>query len=376
MTMPLPPFALERWFVEFEFVHGVVNACESGAFALDVGELLALEDGLEEGLRSLDLGYIENPGMPELRQTIARRYAGLGADDVRITTGASEAILLLLWTLVRDGDAVILPEPFYGSYETLMHARGAELRRLHLRSESDFRIDPEEIRALMADGKVRLVVLNPFQNPTGQAPTADEMRRIASLCEEMGARLLTDDVFRPVTLSAPVPLAAPELTATGVSIGDMSKPLGLGGVRVGWVATHDCELLANLSALRDYTTMCSGAADEWLATVALRHEQTLLQPRLERARRNLERLSALVQAHPAKLRLVPPIGGYSAFLEFVAGEGASDTRAMARRLVEQHRLLIMPGGVFGAGFERFVRIGLSTEEKAFERLMDLLGAQP
>src|SRR5947208_3118844 len=121
----LPPFRLERWFAEFEFVQGMRNLAASGPFAVKTGELLELE-GAEMTARylNLELDYIENPGSESLRQGVADLYSTLNASDVRITSGASEALLLLMWTLAAQGINIVIEEPCYGNVPGIAESLG------------------------------------------------------------------------------------------------------------------------------------------------------------------------------------------------------------------------------------------------------------
>ena len=162
----LPPFSLERWFAEFEFVPGMRNLAASGPFAVKTGELLELE-GAETTARylNLDLDYIENPGSESLRQGVADLYSTLNASDVRITSGASEALLLLMWTLAAPGINIVIEEPCYGNIPGIAESLGIEVRRLPLSQENDWKPDFEQLDRLI-DGKTRLVYLVHPHNPT------------------------------------------------------------------------------------------------------------------------------------------------------------------------------------------------------------------
>src|SRR5258708_3621142 len=113
---PLPAFRLERWFAAFEFLPAIHNLAASCPFAATTHELLTLE-GEETTTRYLALGldYVENPGSEDLRQGIAKLSLGLDAQDVRLTSGASEALFLLIWTQVQSGDNLVVEEPGYGN---------------------------------------------------------------------------------------------------------------------------------------------------------------------------------------------------------------------------------------------------------------------
>ena len=108
----IAPFRLERWFAEFEFVPGMRNLAASGPFPVTTRELLELE-GAEttESYLNLDLDYIENPGSESLRQAVASLYTTLAANDVRIMSGASEALFLLIWSTAEPGQNIVIEDP-------------------------------------------------------------------------------------------------------------------------------------------------------------------------------------------------------------------------------------------------------------------------
>jgi aspartate/methionine/tyrosine aminotransferase len=279
----LPPFRLERWFAEFEFVPGMRNLAANGTYAVKTGELLELE-GTEATARylNLDLDYIENPGSESLRQGVADLYATLNASDVRISSGASEALFLLMWTVAAPGTNIVVEEPCYGNVPGIAESLGIELRRLPLSQEDDWKPNLEQLSRLI-DEKTSLVYLVHPHNPSGSVLSRDEMEAIASITERVGAMLVNDEVFRPIALDDEAVPSIVDVVENAVSIGDMTKPWGLGGLRVGWIASHRHELLDLLSSARDYSTMCSSAPGSFLAELALRHSTYIMPPRLSAA---------------------------------------------------------------------------------------------
>src|SRR5260370_49226 len=162
----LPLFRLERWFAEFEFVPGMRNLAASGPYAVKTGELLELEgaDATAQYL-NLDLDYIENPGSESLRQCVADLYSTLDASDVRITSGASEALFLLIWTLAEPGTNIVIEEPCYGNIPGIAESMNIEVRRLRLSQASDWKPDLEQLSRLI-DEKTSLVYLVHPHNPS------------------------------------------------------------------------------------------------------------------------------------------------------------------------------------------------------------------
>jgi len=368
----LPLFRLERWFAEFEFVPGMRNLAASGPFAVKTGELLELE-GAETTARylGLDLDYIENPGSESLRQGVADLYSTLNANDVRITSGASEALFLLMWTLMAPGINIVIEEPCYGTIPGIAESLGIEVRRLPLSQEDDWKPNLEQLSRLI-DEKTSLVYLVHPHNPSGSILRREEMEAIASITERAGAMLVNDEVFRLITLDdEPLPSIV-DVVENAVSIGDMTKPWGLGGLRVGWVASRRYDLLDRLSFARDYSTMCSSAPGSFLAELALRHSSQIIAPRLTAARDNLNLLSETIIGSNGSLTWKRPEAGYTAFVQMPAH---ISTTEFCRRLAQEQRILLLPGEVYGSAYERFIRIGFGCDPKLFkEGLMAFLEA--
>jgi aspartate/methionine/tyrosine aminotransferase len=359
----LPPFSLERWFVEFEFVEGMRNLAASGPFAVTTRELLDLE-GAETTVRYLDLGldYIENPGSESLRKAVAGLYTTLDSGDIRIMSGASEALFLLIWMMATPGMNIVIEEPCYGNVPGIAQSLGIEVRRLPLRQEDGWKPDLEQLARLI-DDKTRLVYLVHPHNPSGSVLRREEMQEIAMITGRAGAILVNDEVFRLIDLDdEPLPSVV-DVVEDAVSIGDMTKPWGLGGLRVGWVASRRRDLLDLLSAARDYSTMCCSAPGSFLAELALRHSAQVIAPRLAAARANRELLAEAVTSSRGSLSWSRPAAGYTAFVQLPAHHS---TTAFCRRLAQEQRLLLLPGEVYGSAYERFVRIGFGCDPGLFQ----------
>lgn len=373
--VPLPPFAQERWFAEFEFQPGVRQVCASGAYGMTNAELLALEPGADEAFGAIYQEYSENRGAPALRAQVAERYPGLGADDVVVTHGASEAILLFALAAFRPGETVVLEEPLYGSYRALAQWLGAQVRELRLDPGRGWALDLEALERLLSDGRVAWVVLNPFHNPTGAPRGPEVLGDAGAMAERHGARLVTDDVFLPVSLDGPAPAPSASIFPSAVSIGDVSKPWGLGGLRIGWLALRDAGLRETLVALRHYSTISSARNSEWLATLALRHAERILAPRLERARANRAVLEATVEENGDLFESTRVAGGYSAFVRLKGSHAGASTEPLCRELVARERILLLPGSVMGARWQEYVRVGLDSDPDDFRSALGLLRAR-
>ncbi|MBF6601288.1 MAG: TIGR04282 family arsenosugar biosynthesis glycosyltransferase [Dehalococcoidia bacterium] len=182
------------------------------------------------------------------------------------------------------------------------------------------------------------------------------------------ARLVADEVYRPITL---VPRhrarSVLERGDASVSISDLSKPLGLGGLRIGWLATHDRALLASCARVLDYHSGSVSKLSALVAAAALSRFDELLEPHLRRARANLSLLAAFVEQHEAWFDWTPPQAGYTALLRFRAGAAPPALHAALR----DRGVFALDGAVFDA--PDHVRIGFGLDTPGFAEALGLFG---
>src|SRR5436309_4688387 len=163
--MQLKPFLLDIWLDSHE--HDIeFNLAASEGPRWRLNEILGLVSE-EERERFLNhkLGYSRPAGADGLRAAIAEMQ-GVKADAVQVVTGASEALLVLMWLASEPGANVILPTPGYPPFSALPESLGIEIRYYTLRRENAFRIDLDDIKKL-ADRNTKLVLVNSPHNPTG-----------------------------------------------------------------------------------------------------------------------------------------------------------------------------------------------------------------
>ena len=359
--MDLPDFALERWFARYEF-DVRWNLCASDTEPLTLRELLALADDEGRALwDGLGLGYTESAGHPLLRAEIAAMYDGLDADDVLVFAGAEEAIFILSGVLAAPGARAVAVLPAYQSLHEVARAAGAEVATVQLDAAGlDWTLDLDRLRAAAAPG-ARMLMLNAPNNPTGWMPDAADFAEIARIAEDAGAVFVSDEVYRLLEADPADRLpAGAELSDRAVSVGVMSKAFGLAGLRIGWIATRDRDLLARAAARKDWTTICSSAPSEVLAIIALRARESLLSRARAIVDGNRALAAGFAAAHAEDLEWTPPRGGTTAFPRLLRHP---DAEAFALALARDHDALVLPGSAFGAHPDRF-RLGLGRRDLA------------
>ncbi|HEY5487023.1 MAG TPA: aminotransferase class I/II-fold pyridoxal phosphate-dependent enzyme [Candidatus Limnocylindrales bacterium] len=364
--MRLHEFALERFFARWEFAAELL-LCASDVEGWPLRDLLDLADEADRRRwDDLRLGYTESAGDPALRAEIARLYEHVQADDVLVFAGAEEAVFALHNVLLGSGDHAVVVRPAYESLAEVARASGAEVSRVELRPDAGWRLDTAEVRAALRPN-TRLILVNEPHNPTGSLSDRATFDRLVELAAESGARLVVDEVYRFLEFDPADRLpAGADILDNGVSIGVMSKSFGLAGLRIGWIATRDRELLARLAAFKDYTTICSSAPSEVLALIALRARDRVLARNRGIVLGNLPLLDAFFGRWPGVFEWVRPRGGSIGFPRLVADV---PIERFAEDLVRETGVLLLPGTVFDDTANRFrIGFGRTNMPEALQRL--------
>jgi aspartate/methionine/tyrosine aminotransferase len=378
MSIPLPDFRLEVHFARWEFT-AEHNLAASDAESMTIAELLALA-GREPGeFASLGLGYGPVEGSVELREAIAAGYEHVEADDVLTFAGAEEVIFWAMQLLVEPGEHAVMTVPNYQSMESVAAAHGARLTGLPVWSGGGdglrWELDLDRFEAALRP-ETRLVAVNFPNNPTGFVPPRAVFEDLIRRCDDRSIRVLSDEVYRGVELEPARTLdQAADLSETAVSVGVMSKAYGLPGLRVGWVACRDRELLGRLARAKHYTTICNAVPSEYLAALALQHADVILARTRAVITANLPLFEAFFADYPDLFEWAPPDGGCVAFPRYLGPDGVE---AFCRRAVEEAGVILLPASLFASGLaevptDRFrVGVGRHNSGPALDALRTLL----
>jgi aspartate/methionine/tyrosine aminotransferase len=365
--MHIADFALERYFARWEFAVDHL-LCASDVQGYPMAELLALaDDDTRRMWDGLTLGYTESTGHPLLRAEIASLYEDLEPDDVLVFAGAEEAIFCLANVLLGPGDHAVVTWPGYQSLYEVARATGADVTFHELREEHGWAIDIDLLRSQVTPS-TRLVVVNAPHNPTGMQPDRATFDALVALAEEVGAHLLVDEVYRFLEFDGVERLpAGADASPRGISLGVMSKSFAMAGLRIGWLATRDRDVLERCARFKDYTTICSSAPSEVLALIGLRARASVLARSRSIVADNLVALDTFFDAWSDRFTWVRPRAGSVGFPRLtVPGVSIDD---WAAGLVEAEGVLLLPGSQFDYGGNHF-RLGFGRTDLpiALERL--------
>lgn len=345
------PFLLERFFERYEFSTKYL-LCASDPESLTLNELLALEPGAGEAFGALWLGYTPSRGEPALRNAIAARYAHRDPECVLVHAGSQEPIFVFANAALQPGDHVIVQFPAYQAQYSVAQAAGVEVSRWECDLAGDGAPDPSDLARLIRPATRAIVITSP-NNPTGYVVDRERLDATVALARKHGLRLFSDEVYRGSERDpGDRHLSVCDLYERGISLGGLAKAYGLAGLRIGWISTRDSEVYRAMAQFKDYTTICSAAPSEFLATLALRHHEALLARVRAIVLPNLDRLDAFFARRAGVFAWRRPRAGTTAFPRFLRGSAERFCHDLARRA----GVLLLPGTVFEAGDDR-VRVG-------------------
>ncbi len=366
--MHLPPFKLERYFAKYEFNTELLLS-SSDCEAMSIADLLALEPGAAEKFQNTWLGYTESHGSPALRKEICNLYTSIQSEDILVHTGAGEAIYLFMYAALKDNDHVIVHSPSYQSLSEIAKGIGCQVSPWIAREEDGWKLDLNELRHLMRT-TTKAVIINTPHNPTGYLMSRVDFDELNKFIQEKKLILFSDEVYRESEYDPATRLpAACDYGDHAVSLGVTSKTYGLAGLRIGWIATKNKKIYQNMASLKDYTTICNSAPSEFLAEVAMRNRQKLIDRNLAIIKHNLTIVDNFFTNHTSLFTWVRPQAGSMGFPKLLKG----DIEDFCEKLVQKAGVMLLPGTMYDDSRNHF-RIGLGRKNlpQAVERLEDYL----
>jgi aspartate/methionine/tyrosine aminotransferase len=361
--MNLKPFLLDMWLDAHEHTTEFNLAASTGP-QWTMNEILALaSEEQRHAFLNHKLVYSRPAGADGLRNAIAEMQ-GVPVESVQILTGASEALLVMMWLAAEPGANVVLPLPGFTTFSALPESLRLETRFYRLTPANQFRIDVQEIKRL-CDSHTKLILVNTPHNPTGATVSDAEWDELHAFASERGIQLVSDEVYHPIYHGRKTQSAARLPHATVIH--DFSKAFPLAGVRTGWMIEHDADRRQRYWNARAYFSICNNTAGEMLAEIAMRHRNAVLERTQLAASRNLELLDRFMSEHRDTLGWVRPTGGMTAFPWLVSGE---DTRPFCAAAAELG-ILLAPGDCFD--MPSHFRLGFAASAEEFPRALQKFG---
>jgi len=341
MTM-LPDFRLETHFSKWEF-KARYHMTASDAESMSMRELLAMATPEERcEFEGMWLGYTETFGAPDLRETIASLYANRNAGQILCFAGASEGIFAANSVILDKDSHAIVVTPNYQSHETLPIAI-CEATGVPLNADDRWSLDIDRV-AKAVRPNTKLVTINFPHNPTGTILPLDRYQALIDLCRKHGIYILHDEIFNGLgpTGTQHLPYVA-DVYERGLSLNVMSKSFGLPGLRIGWIACADNEVISRMERMKHYLSICNSGPSEHLTKIALRNCDKLLSRNCSIIDENLPKWEAFFERYPDRFDWQRPDGSCMAFPRYKGSDGVEE---FCRSLVEKSGVLFLPSTIY------------------------------
>ncbi len=324
---------------------------------------------LEEATRAMHAGryrYSNGRGEPQVVDALVRKYARRRPDvtsaNVLCFPGTQTALFAVMLGLVEKGDAVLVGDPLYATYEGVIRATGAEQVTVPLRPERGFHMQAEDLEKSITP-QCRVLLLNTPHNPTGAVLTAAEIAAIGEVCRRHDLWIVCDEVYEELVFSGSFasPFDDPGLAERTIVCSSISKSHAAPGFRSGW-AVGPAEFASRLLAVSE--TMLFGVqpfiAD--MTAYALNNPIDTSARMRQSYRSRADRIVAGLADAPG-LMPIPPEAGMFIVVD-VSGTGMS-SEAFAWALLDEEQVAVMPGSAFGNGAD-FIRMSLTVPDEKID----------
>ncbi len=344
------------------------------------------------GIRAIEENfttYTAGAGIPELRLAVADLVGSeTGIErtprEVLISCGGKHAIANAILSLVHPGDRVLLPAPYWIAYPEQIWIAEGKVVLLPTEQENGFRITPAQLEAALATDP-KLIILNSPSNPTGAVYDKGDWDLLVPLLKESGIYIISDEIYDKLVYDDRqfFSLASyPEIKDQVILINGVSKTYSMTGWRIGWAVGHP-EIIQKMACLQSQMTSSPCSISQKAALEALKTPFNEIRPLLEVFQERRDRSYELLGEIP-DIRCTLPEGTFylfpdvSAYLPEVDQEKENPSRslALARYLVKEAKVAVVPGMVFGA--DDHIRIsfayGIEQIEEGIKRLAEGLKA--
>ena len=373
-----PPSGIRKFF---ELIIGRDDIISLGVGEPDFATPWVMREEAYYHLEQGHTSYTSNWGLTELREAIVKYLEKFQLHynpkkEVLITIGVSEAIDVVLRTILNPGDEVIVAEPCYVSYQPLAELCDTKLVRLDT-APTGFVPTADAIERLITPKTKALMLCSP-SNPTGRMIPPEELAKIAEVVKRHKIWVLSDEVYCELAYDGRKHVSIgsmPGMKDYTVILNGFSKAFAMTGWRIGYLACP-AELMGQVYKLHQYSTICAPIMSQYAALEGLRNGAD----EVEKMRLSYQQRRNLMIHEFAEMGIpvTEPEGAFYVFPD-IRQFGLS-SEDFATKLIQEYKVAVVPGNVFGAGAEGFVRCCYATEigklKEALRRIRLMADGKP
>lgn len=332
---------------------------------------------IDQAITSMRAGrtrYAAGQGEPNALRAIARHLSKRSGNEVTpeevlYTAGTQNGLCTALLTLVQSGDEVLVPDPYYATYEGLVAASGATFVPVPTSPDNGFHVMAESIEHAITP-RSRVLLLNTPSNPTGAVLSEQEIDAIGEVCERHDLWIICDEVYADMTYDAPFcsPFDRKHLRHRTLAVSSISKSHALPGLRAGWVACP-AAVTPRLVLVAEAMLFGSQPFIEDALVVALTEQHDEVQHMRVAYRERAQVLVEAINGSDAVSARMPE-GGMFVMVDVRATKLSGEE--FAWRLLDDHNIGVMPGESFGQGGAGHIRIALTVEAPVLRKACETI----
>lgn len=326
--------------------------------------------------------YVDPRGLFELRESIARHETEqqghpVDPDQVVVTPGTLGALSLITRAVLNPGDEVLIIEPRWGPYRSLVSLTGATPVGVPMSTQAGrFIVDAERIATALTD-RTRAIILNTPWNPTGRVFSLQELNAVAELAKRHDLWIISDEVYSKMVFAGAEHISMASLGADvakrTVIATSLSKSFAMTGWRLGYCVAPP-ELAVVLGRLNHYSTRCASSIVQHAAIVALESGAPFVDDMRQEYSRRRDAIAAGLNEIEGIVCPIPE-GAFYAFPQIPENWGGSE--AVANYLLEESGVVVTPGSAYGSSSRSHLRLSFAASMPAIqEGLRRLQNALP
>lgn len=333
-------------------------------------------EAAQEALSAGEVHYAPNRGIPELRDSIAKKMKdenGIVADpktDILVTQGAAEALYIAVIAHCNPGDELLIIEPSFASYENLAHLAGAIPVSVPTREENNWVVDPEDILKAVTS-KTKMILINSPCNPTGAVYPKEVLEKIAEYAIEHDLLVVSDEIYEKVTYQKDSHFsigAIKGMEDRTITINGFSKAYAMTGWRMGYLVANK-DLITNMLKVHQYAVTCIPTFAQFGANAAYTEKEKSEQSVREMTEAYKRRRDIVYEGLKAIEGITTslPEGAFYAFPNISKFNLSS--AEFAEKLLTDVGVATVPGSVFSPFGEGYIRISYATSEENLKEAM-------
>ena len=298
--------------------------------------------------------YTENAGILPLRKEISqylmKRGIDYSADEICITVGGSEAIFTILTALINEGDNVLIPTPAYPAYENIVNILGGNVVSYGL--NDDFSINIENLKALIKENQIKVLVLSLPSNPLGTILTKEEKDELIKIIANNNIFVVTYEIYESLIYEEYYSVAEEkEILDKVIYISGFSKMFSMTGLRVGYFAAQK-QLMDEIMKVHQYNVSCATSICQWAALEGLRNGLDDVENMRNVLRERKDYV--ISELRNMGLEVNEPKGAFYVFPSIKKFNMSSEEFCL--KLLNEEKIACVPGSSFGIGGEGYIRI--------------------